>query len=103
MRLPWHLPFRSMDPAHSISSGYSRGAAEMKPTSAQHEAIHAPGNLLVVAGAGAGKTRTLVERCLQRMRDDPERPRIDQMLIVTFTEAAATEMRERLRTSLEAE
>lgn len=57
-------------------------------------------NLLVAAAAGAGKTAVLVERIIQRITD-PERPvDVDQLLIVTFTNAAATEMRERIGQAL---
>ena len=52
-----------------------------------------------MAGAGTGKTHTLVERCLDLICSD--RVSLDEMLIVTFTEAAATEVRERLREGLE--
>ncbi len=69
-------------------------------TRAQEEAITARGNVLVVAGAGTGKTRTLIERCLRRLREGAS---LEQMLIVTFTNAAAAEMRARLRKALEAE
>lgn len=68
-------------------------------TPSQTRAIAARGNVLVMAGAGTGKTRTLVARCLDCL--EKERVALDQILIVTFTEAAATEMRERLRTALE--
>ena len=75
----------------------------MSLTAAQREAIHAEGNVLVLAGAGAGKTSTLVERCLTRLLD-PERPvPMDKILMVTFTEAAAAEMRARIRRRLSEE
>lgn len=70
-------------------------------TAAQQEAIKARGNVLVVAGAGAGKTRTLVDRCLAWLREDPQENSLDQVLMVTFTEAAGAEMRNRLREQLE--
>jgi ATP-dependent helicase/nuclease subunit A len=70
-------------------------------TADQNRAISAEGDILVMAGAGTGKTRTLVERCLARMMD-PDRPvSLDRMLMVTFTEAAAAEMRRRIRARLE--
>ena len=68
-------------------------------TPAQQRAVAARGNVLVMAGAGTGKTHTLVERCLNLICD--EQVSLDEILIVTFTEAAATEMRERLREGLE--
>lgn len=58
-------------------------------------------NLLVAAAAGSGKTAVLVERILSLICD-PEKPTdVDRLLIVTFTNAAAAEMRERIRTALE--
>jgi ATP-dependent helicase/nuclease subunit A len=70
---------------------------------AQQEAIAARGNVLVVAGAGTGKTSTLVERCLGCLLD-PEAPAsLDEILMVTFTEAAAAEIRHRIRAQLEAQ
>lgn len=68
-------------------------------TPAQREAVAARGNVLVMAGAGTGKTKTLVERCLHLL--DTEKIRLDEILIVTFTEAAAAEMRSRLRRAIE--
>jgi ATP-dependent helicase/nuclease subunit A len=68
-------------------------------TPSQQQAVAARGNVLVMAGAGTGKTRTLVERCLDYLCN--KRASLDEMLIVTFTEAAATEMKHRLRTALE--
>ncbi len=70
-------------------------------TPAQQKAVTSRGNVLVVAGAGAGKTRTLVERCLAWLLDPKENNSLDEILMVTFTDAAATEMRKRLRSGLE--
>src|SRR5580658_4908552 len=72
---------------------------ETNLTPTQRAAVAARGNVLVMAGAGTGKTHTLVERCLDLI--GREQVSLDEILIVTFTEAAATEMRERLRTALE--
>lgn len=72
-----------------------------QPTPNQLAAIAATGNVLVEAGAGAGKTRTLVERCLARLLDPADPVSLDEMLLVTFTEAAAAEMRKRIREALE--
>jgi ATP-dependent helicase/nuclease subunit A len=70
-------------------------------TAEQQKAISAAGDTLVAAGAGAGKTRTLVERCA-RLLLRAERPvSIREMLVVTFTEAAAAEVRERIRKRLQ--
>ena len=71
------------------------------PTAQQQRAIFARGNVLVVAGAGAGKTQTVVDRCLSWLLDETNAGSIDQVLMVTFTQAAATEMRQRLRQGLE--
>lgn len=68
------------------------------PTSQQAAAIAARGNVLVAAGAGTGKTSTVTERCLDLVLR--ERCSIEQILMVTFTEAAAAEMRDRLRKKL---
>lgn len=59
-------------------------------------------NLLVSAAAGSGKTAVLVERIIQKVLD-PEHPvDIDHLLVVTFTKAAAAEMRERVAKAIEA-
>lgn len=59
-------------------------------------------NLLVSAAAGSGKTAVLVERILSIVLDEKQPVDIDRLLIVTFTNAAAAEMRERiLKTILE--
>lgn len=68
----------------------------------QAQAISQKGcNLLVAAAAGAGKTAVLVERIIRKITD-PEKPvDLDRLLVVTFTNAAATEMRERVGRALE--
>jgi ATP-dependent helicase/nuclease subunit A len=68
-------------------------------TPSQRQAVAARGNVLVMAGAGTGKTKTLVARCLDCLERD--QAALDELLVVTFTEAAAAELRQRLRQSLE--
>ncbi|HXI72771.1 MAG TPA: UvrD-helicase domain-containing protein [Verrucomicrobiae bacterium] len=68
-------------------------------TPSQRQAVVARGNVLVMAGAGTGKTKTLVARCLDCLAGDGAS--LDELLIVTFTEAAAAEMRQRLRRAIE--
>lgn len=58
--------------------------------------------LLVAAGAGAGKTAVLVERIIRKITDSERPVDIDRLLVVTFTNAAATEMRERIGDALSA-
>ncbi len=66
-------------------------------TEAQKDAINAHGgNVLVSAAAGSGKTAVLVERVTRRITDRVNPVRADRFLIVTFTRAAAGEMRERI-------
>ena len=58
-------------------------------------------NILVSAAAGSGKTAVLVQRILSKIMD-PEKPvDIDRLLIMTFTRAAAGEMRERIEKALD--
>ena len=72
-------------------------------TTEQRAAIEARGSdLLLSAAAGSGKTAVLVERILERIAD-PSRPvDIDRLLVVTFTNAAAAQMRDRISAALEA-
>lgn len=58
-------------------------------------------NMLVSAAAGSGKTAVLVERIISKILDERKPADIDRLLVVTFTNAAAGEMRERIRTALE--
>ena len=60
------------------------------------------GTLLVSAAAGSGKTAVLVERVLQRITDPSCPCDIDSFLIVTFTRAAASEMRGKIAAALTA-
>lgn len=75
----------------------------MTLTPAQQEAVAARGNVVVVAGAGTGKTRALVERCLGCLLQERPPVSLDEILVVTFTEAAAAEIRQRIRERLEQE
>ena len=64
-------------------------------TKEQEQAIYQKGsNTLVAAAAGSGKTAVLVERMIHKIIDD--KIDIDKILVVTFTNAAAAEMRERI-------
>lgn len=67
----------------------------------QLEAINARDcNLLVSAAAGSGKTSVLIDRILGRIFDNENPIDVDQLLVVTFSKAAASEMRERLAKEL---
>ena len=69
-------------------------------TPKQSEAINAPvGNLLVSAAAGSGKTAVMVERIINRIVGT-DRVDVDRMLIVTYTNAAASEIKERIMSAV---
>ncbi len=59
-------------------------------------------NMLVSAAAGSGKTAVLTERILSLITDKDNPVDLDRILVVTFTKAAAGEMKERIRKKLEA-
>ena len=68
-------------------------------TPSQQRAIDESGtDILVSASAGSGKTRVLVERVIKKIL---ARTNIDDLLVVTFTEAAAKEMRQRIQIALQ--
>ena len=74
----------------------------VKWTREQEQVIRLRGkNLLVSAAAGSGKTAVLVERILSRVMDPQQPIDVDELLIVTFTRAAAGEMRERIGQALQ--
>lgn len=74
----------------------------MKWTPRQKEVIDARGcNLLVSAAAGSGKTAVLVERIIHLICDGEHPVDIDRLLVMTFTNAAAAEMRERISQAIE--
>ncbi|HHX55918.1 MAG TPA: UvrD-helicase domain-containing protein, partial [Clostridiales bacterium] len=58
-------------------------------------------NILVSAAAGSGKTAVLVERIISMISEGDNPIDIDKLLIVTFTNAAAAEMRERIAQAIE--
>ena len=71
-------------------------------TKAQQNVIDSRGkNLLVSAAAGSGKTAVMVERIIELVSDEKHPVDIDRLLVVTFTNAAASEMKERIMNALE--
>lgn len=71
-------------------------------TEEQRKVIELRGrNILVSAAAGSGKTAVLVERIITMLTAKDNPVSVDQLLIVTFTEAAAAEMKERIRRAIE--
>ncbi len=66
------------------------------PTKEQKEAIFSDGSILVSAAAGSGKTAVLVERVANLLVNSVPRVSADKLLIVTFTNAAAAELRSRI-------
>ena len=58
-------------------------------------------NILVSAAAGSGKTAVLVERIIKMVSEGENPVDVDKLLIVTFTNAAAAEMRERVLQAIE--
>lgn len=75
---------------------------EMKWTKDQQKVIDLrDSNILVSAAAGSGKTAVLVERIIQEVTQDEHPIDIDRLLVVTFTKAAAAEMRQRVGRAME--
>ena len=72
-------------------------------TKQQQDAIDARrGSVLVSAAAGSGKTAVLTQRVIERITDKENPTSVDRLLIVTFTRAAAQEMRERISDAVSA-
>ncbi len=75
----------------------SEAGTDRRWTADQRAAItHAHGGLLVSAAAGSGKTSVLAERCAHLVCDADPRCEVHELLVVTFTEAAAAEMKARI-------
>jgi len=70
-------------------------------TQEQYKAItQRNGNILVAAAAGSGKTAVLVERIIGIVCDEVNPVDIDKLLVLTFTKAAAAQMRDRISTAI---
>jgi ATP-dependent helicase/nuclease subunit A len=81
--------------------GQSAAAGDVHWTTDQSAAIrHLESDLLVSAAAGSGKTAVLAERCAWLVCDADSPCDVDQLLVVTFTEAAAAEMKQRIAAAL---
>lgn len=72
-----------------------------KYTNDQQNAIDAKGTVLVAAAAGSGKTAVLTQRVIKRVCDPDDPASVDRLLIVTFTNASALEMRVRIGRELD--
>lgn len=71
--------------------------AALSLTAAQQSAIaHRQGEMVVLAGAGSGKTATLARRCAQLVTATPDACDVRELLVLTFTREAADEMRSRI-------
>ncbi|MCR5507296.1 MAG: helicase-exonuclease AddAB subunit AddA [Lachnospiraceae bacterium] len=71
-------------------------------TTEQKKAIDTRGaTMLVSAAAGSGKTTVLVERIIRRILDDNDPVDIDRMLVMTFTKAAASQMKDKIFRAIE--
>jgi ATP-dependent helicase/nuclease subunit A len=82
--------------AHSAATGVKQWTVD------QRRGITTTGrSLLLSAAAGSGKTAVLAERCAHLVADAKPPCRVDQLLVVTFTEAAAAEMKSRIRQALQ--
>lgn len=73
--------------------------AESQFTDGQWQAIYDVGdNILVSASAGSGKTTVLVQRVIEKIKSGVN---VDELLIVTYTEAAAKEMKQRIQVAVQ--
>ncbi|MCK4851153.1 MAG: UvrD-helicase domain-containing protein, partial [Phycisphaerae bacterium] len=80
-----------------MSESDSNKSEPIQWTLQQLEAIrHEGSSVLVSAGAGAGKTEVLARHCAELLSRKEGACGIDELLVVTFTEAAAAQMRERI-------
>ena len=72
----------------------------VKLTKQQETAVKAEGTVLVAAAAGSGKTAVLVERIMRRFTNEEAPLMADRALIVTFTNAAAEELKTKIEDKL---
>ena len=80
------------DPIHATNQTQT-----LSFTAAQRCAIaHRRGEMVVLAGAGSGKTATLARRCAELVTATPEGCNVRELLVLTFTREAADEMRSRI-------
>ena len=87
--------------AKVLEKGQSKVVSNINWTTQQDTAIHALGSdVLLTASAGAGKTAVLAQRCLYLLTDAPKRCNVDELLVMTYTEAAAAEMQRRIAQKL---
>ena len=107
------VPPKAEDPRLTSTSGrtqpraavpHSRQPVALEPspwTDAQLRGIRTTGrSLLVSAAAGSGKTAMLAARCAYLVCDAPDHCDVDDLLVVTFTEAAAAQMKQRIHAAL---
>lgn len=74
-----------------------------KLTPQQYQAVHnRGGRLLVSAAAGSGKTKVLVDRLMEYLTDPNDPANLDEFLIITYTKAAASELRGKIASKLSA-
>ena len=74
-----------------------------EPTREQELAINTSGSIIVSAAAGSGKTAVLVERVIRMLTNKAKPVMADKLLVVTFTNAAAAELRLRIEKRLDEE
>ena len=88
---------KTIDPDAAASAAPS----SLNWTPEQRRGITAGGrSILVSAAAGSGKTAILAQRCAHLVCDQAEPCKVDELLVVTFTEAAAAEMKSRIHAAL---
>ena len=86
---------------YTIEKNPEEGTALSKWTPQQENAIHSPSRKIICsAAAGSGKTAVMIERVVRLLR---ERAAPESFLVVTFTNAAASEMKQKIRNRLREE
>ncbi len=97
-----NAPEKKKNPANTEIKTEKSQDKGMTWTEEQRKVIELRGReMLVSAAAGSGKTATLVQRIIERITDAAKPIDIDRLLVVTFTRAAAAEMRERVGRAIE--